>query len=52
MGAHYYFNLDPYTDELTVFRKEIALKRYEDSLAIMTMYGSRVRGRFDPNIDL
>ena len=36
------FNLTPYIDDLTEIMKEIALKRYGKSIAIIAMYGSEL----------
>ena len=46
------FNLTPYIEDLTEIMKEIALKRYGKSIAIIVMYGSRARGDFEDDSDL
>ncbi len=46
------FNLTPYVDDLTEIMKDIALKRYGKSIAIIAMYGSRARGDFEDDSDL
>jgi predicted nucleotidyltransferase len=46
------FNLTPYTEDLTTIMKDIALKRYGKSIAIIAMYGSRARGDYEEDSDL
>ena len=46
------FNLTPYIENITEIMKEIALKRYGKSIAIIAMYGSRARGDYEDDSDL
>ena len=47
------FNLTPYVGKLTDILKEIAIKRYGNSIAIIAMYGSRSKKNdFEDDSDL